>query len=232
MSRSTPYEDVNGVLLAEKRRYEPKGFRWRSPTTDESYVWWKADGVTLYRLPHLVDARQVLVVEGEKAVDRLATLGFVATCPPTGSGVWNSDYTEALWRAGAAEVVVVRDNDRSGRDHARRVVEACHGFRPTFAEFSTEPEEPWATWPFAELEDDEVQPLRASLLGLDAIPYGGDVCDWLDLGHTADELRALIDTAPDLDAIQHEKNEHKRKLARDRQRKRRAKLRAARAETT
>ena len=162
------------------------------------------------------------MVEGEKAVNRLIPLGFVATCPPTGT-VWDESYTDALWRAGAMTVVVVADGDRPGHEHAHRVVRACHGYRPALLTPSTA-EEPWATWPCAEPDDDEVQPLRTKLLTLDDLPYRQDICDWLDAGHTAEELRALIDAAPDLDAVNQAKEERKRKLARERQRKHRAKI--------
>ena len=149
------YTDIDGRLLAVKVRYEPKDFRWQSPRPGGRSEWKKAEGVTLYRLAHLIDERLVLVVEGEKSVGRLTGLGFVATCPPSGSSMWLEVYAEVLWRAGAHEAVVIPDNDRPGRDHARRVVETCHGFRPTFREFSVEPEEPWSTWPRAEPEDDD-----------------------------------------------------------------------------
>ena len=221
------YEDIDGRLLAQKHRYEPKTFRWSSPNVDGSSRWGKAEGVTLYRLPHLIDARLVLVVEGEKSVGRLTGLGFVATCPPSGSSIWLEVYTEVLWRAGAHEAVVIPDNDRPGRDHARRVVETCHGFRPTFPEFSGEPKEPWSTWPCAEPEDDEVRPLRAKLLELEDIPHRGDVCDWFGAGHTAAELQVLIDAAPDLDEIEKAKRDRKRRLDRERQRRHRERLRVA-----
>lgn len=181
----------------------------------------KTEGVSLFRLPHLIDVTRVLVVEGEKKVSRLAKDGFVATCAPSGASVWLEAYTEILWRVGVHEVVVIPDNDRPGHKHARRVVEACHGFRPDFMEFSIEPEDPWGAWPSAEPGDAEVQPLRAKLLELEGLPHGGDVCDWLDAGHTVDELRALIDAAPDLDEIAQEKQEHQRRLARERQRRHR-----------
>ena len=221
------YEDIDGLLQSEKVRYEPKDFRWRSPTPDGGWCPKKAQGVTLFRLPYLIDARLVLVVEGEKSVLRLASLGFVATCPPSGASMWLEIYTEVLWRAGAHEVVVIPDNDRPGRDHARRVVKACHGFRADFTTFHIEPEAPWSTWPCAEADDDEVQPLRAKLLRLEDVPHRGDVCDWLDAGHTADELRALVDAALDLDAVNQAKEERKRWLAAERQRRHRAKIRAA-----
>ena len=222
-----PYENIDGDLQSEKWRYEPKDFRWYSPLPDGGSSPTKAEGVTLYRLPHLIDARLIVVVEGEKSVGRLTSLGLVSTCPPSGASSWDDAFTDDLWRAGAIEVVVVPDNDRRGRDHATRVVQACHGFRAVFTEFSGEPEAPWDTWPCAEFQDEEVQPLRAKLLELEGIPYRGDVCDWIDAGHTAAELRGLIDAASDLDEIEQAKQERKRRLARERQRRRRERLRRA-----
>ncbi len=221
------YEDIHGQLLAEKLRYEPKDFRWYSPAAEGRFRWRKAEGIALYRIPHLIDAYLVLVVEGEKAVDRLTELGFVATCPPNGASTWLETYSEALWRAGGDVVVVIPDNDRRGRDHARRVVQACHRFRPNFAALSIEPGDPWAAWPSAEPDDDEVQPLRAKLLELDGLPHTGDVCDWFDAGHTAAGLRELIDAALDLDEIERAKLERRRRVDRKRQRRHRARLRAA-----
>jgi hypothetical protein len=61
-------------------------------------------------------------------------------------------------------VVVLPDNDRPGQDHAAQVVAALHG---TAA--------------------------RARILNLPGLrEKGGDVSDWLDDGHTVEELRALI----------------------------------------
>ncbi len=219
------YEDIDGHLLSEKLRYEPKSFKWRSPRAAGGFDWRKAAGVSLYRLPHLIDMRLVIVVEGERAVNRLVSLGFAATCPPAGCNVWQESYTDALWRAGVMVVVTIHDNDRPGREHAMRVVQACHGYRPALVVPDTT-EEPWGEWPNATLEDPEVQPMRAKLLTLDDLPHTGDICDWLDPGHSVEELTELIRTAPDLDEAKRAKQEHRRRVDRDRQRRHRAKIKA------
>lgn len=154
------YEDINGHLLAEKVRYEePKSFRWRSPRPGGGSDWKKAEGITLYRLPHLIDQRLVLVVEGEKAVNRVVSLGFAATCPPTGSNVWTEEYADALWRAGAMIVVVLNDNDLPGRKHTQRVARLCHGYQAA-AFISSTQEDPWGSWPCATIKT--TQPRRGS----------------------------------------------------------------------
>lgn len=87
------------------------------------------DGVRLvpYRLPELLaadPAEAVWVVEGEKDADRLASLGFVASCNPMGAGKWRPEYS-AHFRGRA--VVVLADNDPAGRKHAASVCAALHG---------------------------------------------------------------------------------------------------------
>ena len=222
-----PYENIDGQLVSTKIRYEPKTFKWQSPDPNArgGRRWRKAPEVSLYRLPHLVDARTVIVVEGEKAVDRLVDFGFVATCPPCGVNVWHPEFTDALWRTGAALIVVIPDNDRVGREHALRVLRTCHGYRPSDLGLSCVPEEPWSSWPGAELGDPEIQPLRATLLRLSDTPDHGDVSDWFDAGHTASDLLNLIEVAPDADAVEHEREKRKRQLNRNRQRRHRAKTR-------
>jgi putative DNA primase/helicase len=89
-----------------------------------------------YRLPELIAAppgTTVLVPEGEKCVDALIKLGFVATCNPggadPGSGKkWTSDLNK--WFAGRTVVVLV-DNDRPGRRHAEHVAKQLHAVADT-----------------------------------------------------------------------------------------------------
>ena len=248
-----PYEDSYGELLAAKSRFEPKGFRWRHASDETRRRWreapWlkrtRADivadigkarpgawmsgqggtNVSIYRLPDLVDHRRVVVVNGEKAADRLWLLGIAATCGPSGEGQWSEAYTDAVWRSGAAEVVVLPDNDKPGREGSLRVARSCHRYRPaSFMPIS--PAEPWASWPNAESDDPEVAPLRAKVLMLDGIPHRGDVVDWLGAGHEAGELLALMDAAPDLDAVEDAKRDRARAANRKRQQRYRDRHRA------
>lgn len=247
-----PYEDGDGILLAAKSRFEPKGFQWRHPSEETQRRWtaaWKtaradivADigkarpgawtlgrgGITvsLYRLPDLVDQHRVIVANGEKAVDRLFATGFSATCAPSGENAWPDAYSEALWRANVQEVVVLPDNDKVGREQGLRIARSCHGYRPASL-LPVSPAEPWGSWPNAELDDREVAPLRVRVLQLNGLPHHGDVVDWLDAGHNAAELGRLMDTAPDLDAVDQARLQRKREQNRDRQRRYRDRQRAA-----
>ena len=50
----------------------------------------------LYRLPEVLRAKFVLVVEGGKDVETARKLEIVATCNPGGAGKWNQEYAESL----------------------------------------------------------------------------------------------------------------------------------------
>ncbi|GGV06269.1 hypothetical protein GCM10010495_17990 [Kitasatospora herbaricolor] len=118
-----PYCDENGELLYKVARYTPKTFRQFAADGTPSV---KGIRRVPYRLPAvLAEARAgglVLIVEGEKDVDNLATAGVVATCNAGGAGKWTDDHTRHL--LGAGEIVVVADKDGPGRAHAAQVAES------------------------------------------------------------------------------------------------------------
>jgi hypothetical protein len=65
------YVAVTGELIAQKVRFAPKLFRWRTPDNNRPNGWrWGLDGGLpgLYRLPDLAGRSQVALTEGEKAV--------------------------------------------------------------------------------------------------------------------------------------------------------------------
>jgi putative DNA primase/helicase len=83
----------------------------------------------LYRLPEVIKAQAVVVVEGEKDADRLKELGFTATTTPEGAGKWPG--LEQDWRIGdplhGKEVFVLPDNDEPGHKHASQVASSLYG---------------------------------------------------------------------------------------------------------
>ena len=126
----------------------------------------------LYRLPELRQAiaqgATVFVVEGEKDGDRLAAGGLTATTNIEGAATPDQ---KPKWRpaytaqlAGAARVVLLPDHDAPGRAHMQAIAQALQG---------------------------QVGDLR--VLELPGLPAKGDVSDWLNQGHTLDELQALVD---------------------------------------
>ena len=136
--------------------------------TDGQWIW-KMNGVrrVLYKLPELLKAdlsEAVIIVEGEKDVDRLRSLGFVATCNVGGAGKWRDEYNSHL---AARHVVLCGDNDDPGRKHVEQVARSLSGIAAS-----------------------------VRILNLDGLPSKGDVSDWCNSGHTAEELRGLLAAAP------------------------------------
>ena len=82
-------------------RYKPKDFRQRRSDGNGGYIW-NLEGIvrTLYHQDDLPDAidngMTIYIVEGEKDVDRLRSLGLIATCNSGGAGKWLPQYTAAL----------------------------------------------------------------------------------------------------------------------------------------
>jgi DNA-binding transcriptional ArsR family regulator len=161
------YRDASGQLVYQVVRRPGKRFTQRRSDGADGWVY-SLEGVQRlpYRLPELLAhprKRGVVVVEGEKDVDRLASLGVVATCNSGGAGKWDPAYAEHLRDR---RVVIIPDNDEAGRAHAADVAASLAGTADV------------------------------RLLELDGLPLKGDVSNWLDAGHTAEEFRALLLAAP------------------------------------
>lgn len=177
-----PYHDASGKVVSEKVRYEPKDFRQRWPDGIGGYLWKKPKGApaVLYRLHELREGiaagRDIFMVEGEKDVDRLVEHWLHTTTTIEGA---SKDIYKQKWRkdytaqmTGAVRVVLLPDNDDAGRAHMLNIAKELQG---------------------------KVGELR--WLELPGLPEKGDVSDWLDQGHTVDELVALIAqaSAPPID---------------------------------
>jgi putative DNA primase/helicase len=119
-----PYTDENGVLLYQVVRLEPKSFRQRRP--DGNGGWhWNLNGArkVLYRLPEVLTAKSVLVVEGEKDVETARGLRLTATCNSGGAGKWQDAYSGSLR---GKSICIIADDDEPGRKHGQRVSESLH----------------------------------------------------------------------------------------------------------
>lgn len=125
----------------------------------------------LYNLPELIqsvnDGKEVYIVEGEKDADNLKSWGIIATCNFAGASKssqkpkWKKEYNQYFKDA---KVIILHDNDDSGRAHAEAIASNLYDI----AEYVKCPELP----------------------GLDE---KGDVSDWQDEGHSLDELIALVE---------------------------------------
>ncbi len=118
------YVDEMGKLLFQVARFRPKGFAQRQP--DEKGGWtWTVKGVRQvpYRLPEVLAAEAVHIVEGEKDADRLHSLGLAATTNSGGAGKWLAEFSRYF---SGKHVVVLPDNDGPGKKHAEDVVQNLH----------------------------------------------------------------------------------------------------------
>jgi putative DNA primase/helicase len=118
------YTDTLGKLLYQVCRTDPKGFFQQRPDGHEG--WLKRgprdQDKVLYRLPEVLDAPIVFLVEGERDVETLRNYGFVATTNCGGAKApWLRQYTETLR---GREVILIPDNDPPGRERAKTIASA------------------------------------------------------------------------------------------------------------
>lgn len=121
-----PYHDANGKLVYEIRRDESKAFWPYLPDATKSEL--PATIVRVpYRLPEVLKAETVWIVEGEKDADNLAALGYTATTRAGGSGKWDGELTP--WFAGK-DIILCGDNDadEKGRKYMDKVEAALSPF--------------------------------------------------------------------------------------------------------
>ncbi|MBI3104107.1 MAG: AAA family ATPase [Candidatus Rokubacteria bacterium] len=155
------------MLFVVERR-QPKEFRQRRPDGRGGWIWNLAGARrVLYRLPELAGQRTVYVVEGESDAETLAAIGWPATTNAGGAGKWAENYTEQLKAASVKQVVILPDNDTPGEAHARAVARSCLAAG-----------------------------LAVKVIRLPGLPAKGDVSDWLQAGHTREELARVIKAAP------------------------------------
>lgn len=134
----------------------------------------------LYHLPDLLaadPAQPVYIVEGEKCADRLAAAGLIATTNAGGALKWHNT-PETREQLAGRHVFILPDNDpdkpdkphesRKGQRHAAEVAADLYGAAAS-----------------------------VRVLMLPGLPVKGDVYDWLEAGHTVDELQALAEVWPE-----------------------------------
>ena len=163
------YRDEKGMLLYQVVRKIPKDFRQRKPDGAGGWRWSIGDvRRVVYRLPQLLKSpieQTIYIVEGEKDADRLASSKLIATCNPQGAGKWHFVDECARKALHGRHLVIIADADEPGREHARTV----------------------AQWALS---------VAASVRVLELYKDNSkrDVCDWLEDGHTIDELTQIAES--------------------------------------
>jgi 5S rRNA maturation endonuclease (ribonuclease M5) len=167
------YHDADGNLVFQVCRYHSpigKTFRQRRPHPKNPGKWiWNLTGVDRvpYRLPEILKAETVYIVEGEKDADALADLGLTATTNPGGAGKWRKEYNLYFQNK---KVIVLPDNDQPGRAHAQHLARNLHGVGASI-----------------------------KVVELPSLSPKGDVSDWIEAGGTIEQLKGLVEAAPEFD---------------------------------
>jgi AAA domain-containing protein len=122
------YRDADGTLLYQVVRLHPKSFRHRKPDGKGGWTWQGSERRVLYRWPALLKYPDgtVIVCEGEKDADRVASLEQCATT--VASGEWTDGCVKAL---AGRDVLILEDNDDTGRKKAHEAATALSGTAKT-----------------------------------------------------------------------------------------------------
>lgn len=131
------YRDEHGTVVHGATRCDHKCFaQWRPDPSTRSGRRWSLnapDGTRLvplvpYRLPEILKAiaadTVVWIAEGEKDVHALVDHGLEATCNAAGAGKWTAEHAAYLK---GADVTIVADRDKVGKEHAQAVVKTLRG---------------------------------------------------------------------------------------------------------
>ncbi len=124
--RTHVYQNMNHDKIATKTIY-------RKLDGSKTAVWHRYEGNTLvkglnglqmplYHVYNLTDStKPVFIVEGEKDVETMERLGYIATTSPNGAGSkWKDDYTKYFKNF---DVIILADNDEVGLKHAENIAE-------------------------------------------------------------------------------------------------------------
>ena len=128
IDRTYDYTDEFGNLIYQNVRFIPKDFRLRKPAPNNKWSW-NLNGTqrTIYKLPETLESialeRTIIIVESEKSVDRLISLGFSATATG-GASSWKPEFSSFFI---GANVIIIPDRDKAGDSYALTVASSLHG---------------------------------------------------------------------------------------------------------
>lgn len=169
------YYNAEGVYSHSKVKFEEfdaagnrtnkkfrNGIRQKDGSFDYNNIFSKVDRIP-YNLPAVYhNTETVFVVEGEKDVDRLSSLGRVGTTGDNGAESWRLEYGEVL--KNAARIIIIPDHDEAGQRYLKK-----------------------AAYSIIQAGNAEVYQLE-----LPGLKDKEDLSDWLDGGHTVEEFNDLV----------------------------------------
>ncbi|HUU51372.1 MAG TPA: CHC2 zinc finger domain-containing protein, partial [Nitrospinota bacterium] len=110
-----PYLDEQGKQLYKIIRYNPKTFRADRKLNDIRQV--------LYRLPEVMKANSLWLVEGEKDVDNVHKLGLTVTTAPFGMSNWKPEFAQSL-KGKEVRICLDVGAEREARKRAASILKA------------------------------------------------------------------------------------------------------------
>jgi hypothetical protein len=167
------YRLADGTAYLQVHRLADKSGFPQYLWNGETWISGKPQGPKVpYRLPELIAAAPTMpiyIVEGEKDVDNLAKIGFVATCNSEGADDGNGNKWTADLNAHftGRHVYIIPDNDAQGRTHAQHVARQL---------------------------DHVAASVR--IVELPGLPLKGDVSDWLGHDSAGVKLAKIAAAAP------------------------------------
>ena len=161
------YNDEEGRLLYQEVRYEPKSFKVRRPDGKGGWIW-RLGSVrrVLYNLPDLAKAELGETAYVPEGPKDVDRLAAEGVLATTNALGAKKWLDEYSESLRGRNVVILPDNDDDGRTHAEQVARSLLGKARTI-----------------------------KVLELPGLPERGDVSDWLDAGHTVEELKQLAERA-------------------------------------
>lgn len=160
-----PYYGPDGTFRYEVLRYEPKTFRQRRPDGNGGTVW-NLDGVERvpYRLPVLIASEPEALIWIVEGEKCADRLASMDQIATTVAGGWSGEKTCLSVPFAGHHVAIIPDNDQQGETGAIRTYNV-------------------------------VGPVAASvqIVRLPGVEPKGDVSDWLDAGHSVDDLKDLLE---------------------------------------
>lgn len=162
-----PYHDEDGSLLYEVVRFEPKGFAQRRPDGNGGRVW-GLDGQRRvpYGLPELLSASADALLFVVEGEKDVNTLSTFGLVATCNPGGAGKWQQDFNKHFTGRDVVVLADNDGPGLAHADHVARSLHQVAH-----------------------------RVRLVWLPG-PEKSDVSDWLDAGHSVEELIETVSQTP------------------------------------